>query len=75
MAVPASTLRGLVEAAERLEEYGRLQPRIARCAVHPPGWRADPTAVRRLAQDLRDLARALAAREEDASLARGRAAS
>ena len=71
MAVPTTIVRRLLEAADVLEEYGRLQPRIARCVTHPPGWRADPEAARRLAADLRVVARAYAAREEVSSLAGG----
>ena len=68
MTVATSTLRRLLDAAERLDEYARMQPRIARCMVHPPGWRADPAAAHRLADELRGLAGALADREERVGL-------
>jgi hypothetical protein len=71
MAVPSPIARRLLEAADRLEEYGGMQPRIARCMAHPPGWRSDPDGARRLAADLRRLAATHAAREDLSSLAGG----
>jgi len=71
VAVSTSIVRRLHEAAECLDEYGRMQPRIARCVAHPPGWKPDPDGARRLAEDLRGLARSYAAREERAGLAGG----
>ncbi len=71
VAVSTTIVRRLLEAADLLDEYRRLQPRIARCMTHPPGWQADPEAAARLADDLRRLAGSYAGREEQRSLARG----